>query len=40
MVWAVSTGIDLPARPPPPLSPQKIGTRAEVATVLMGFCEQ
>ena len=39
MVWAVSTGI-VCGTSPTTLSPQKIGTRAEVATVVMGFCEQ
>ena len=39
MVWAVSTGI-VCGTSPITLSPQKIGTRAEVATVVMGFCEQ
>ena len=39
MVWAVSTGI-VCGTSPTTLSPQKTGTRAEVATVMMGFCEQ
>ena len=39
MVWAVSAGI-ICGTSPTTLSPQKIGTRAEVATVVMGFCEQ
>ena len=39
MVWAVSTGI-VCGTSPSTLSPQKTGTRAEVATVMMGFCEQ
>ena len=39
MAWAVSAGI-VCGTSPTTLSPQKIGTRAEVATVMMGFCEQ
>ena len=39
MVWAVSAGI-VCGTSPTTLSPQKTGTRAEVATVMMGFCEQ
>jgi len=35
----VSTGI-VCGTSPTTLSPQKIGTRAEVETVVMGFCEQ
>lgn len=39
MAWAVSTGV-ISGTSATTLSPQKIGTRAEVATVLMQFCEQ
>ena len=39
MAWAVSTGV-LTGTSTTTLAPQKIGTRAEVATVLMQFCEQ
>ena len=39
MAWAVSAGV-ICGTSATTLSPQKIGTRAEVATVLMGFCEQ
>ncbi len=39
MAWAVSTGV-ITGTSTTTLAPQKIGTRAEVATVLMGFCEQ
>ena len=39
MAWAVSTGV-ITGTSTTTLAPQKIGTRAEVATVLMQFCEQ
>lgn len=39
MAWAVSSGV-ISGTSATTLSPQKIGTRAEVATVLMQFCEQ
>ena len=39
MAWAVSTGV-ITGTSTTTLAPQKIGTRAEVATVVMGFCEQ
>ena len=39
MAWAVSTGV-ISGTSATTLAPQKIGTRAEVATVLMQFCEQ
>ncbi len=39
MAWAVSTGV-ITGTSATTLAPQKIGTRAEVATVLMQFCEQ
>ena len=38
MAWAVSTGV-ITGTSTTTLAPQKIGTRAEVATVLMQFCE-
>lgn len=39
MAWAVSSGV-ISGTSATTLSPQKVGTRAEVATVLMQFCEQ
>lgn len=39
MAWAVSTGV-ITGTSTTTLAPQKVGTRAEVATVLMQFCEQ
>lgn len=39
MAWAVSSGV-ISGTSATTLAPQKIGTRAEVATVLMQFCEQ
>ena len=39
MAWAVSSGV-ISGTSSTTLSPKKIGTRAEVATVLMQFCEQ
>lgn len=39
MAWAVSSGV-ISGTSATTLSPKKIGTRAEVATVLMQFCEQ
>ena len=39
MAWAVSTGV-ITGTSTTTLAPQKIGTRAEVETVLMQFCEQ
>lgn len=39
MAWAVSTGV-ISGTSATTLSPKKVGTRAEVATVLMQFCEQ
>lgn len=39
MAWAVSSGV-ISGTSTTTLAPQKIGTRAEVATVLMQFCEQ
>lgn len=39
MAWAVSAGV-ITGTSTTTLAPQKIGTRAEVATVLMQFCEQ
>ena len=39
MAWAVSTGV-ITGTSATTLAPQKVGTRAEVATVLMQFCEQ
>ena len=39
MAWAVGTGV-IAGTSATTLAPQKTGTRAEVATVLMRFCEQ
>lgn len=39
MAWAVSSGV-ISGTSATTLAPQKVGTRAEVATVLMQFCEQ
>ena len=39
MAWAVGAGV-ITGTSTTTLAPQKIGTRAEVATVLMQFCEQ
>ena len=39
MAWAVSSGV-ITGTSATTLAPQKVGTRAEVATVLMRFCEQ
>ena len=39
MAWAVSSGV-ISGTSATTLSPKKVGTRAEVATVLMQFCEQ
>lgn len=39
MAWAVSTGV-IAGTSATTLAPRKTGTRAEVATVLMRFCEQ
>ena len=39
MAWAVGTGV-IAGTSPTTLAPRKTGTRAEVATVLMRFCEQ
>lgn len=39
MAWAVSAGV-ITGTSETTLAPQKVGTRAEVATVLMQFCEQ
>ena len=39
MAWAVSSGV-ISGTSTTTLSPKKVGTRAEVATVLMQFCEQ
>ena len=39
MAWAVSSGV-ISGTSATTLAPKKIGTRAEVATVLMQFCEQ
>ena len=39
MAWAVNSGV-ISGTSATTLAPQKIGTRAEVATVLMQFCEQ
>lgn len=39
MVWAVGTGV-IAGTSATTLAPRKTGTRAEVATVLMRFCEQ
>ena len=39
MAWAVGTGV-IAGTSATTLAPRKTGTRAEVATVLMRFCEQ
>ena len=39
MAWAVSSGV-ISGTSATTLAPKKVGTRAEVATVLMQFCEQ